>query len=120
MYTVPASVMGLTVSGDLGGTTIYTDKFGQKTVYPFSPPKEPASPAQVRLRARFKAAQAAWRDLSADYKRNLELAVNAASLCMTGQNVYVSACLTNRAESLHTLALQTGFDLPPVAVISPA
>lgn len=120
MYTIPASLIGLTVSGDLGGTTIYTDRYGQKTVYPFSPPKDPPSLAQIRLRARFKAAQAAWRALSADEKRNLELAVNAAALCMTGQNVYVSACLTNRAGSLATLAHQTGFPLPAVTPIFPA
>jgi len=120
MYTIPASVLGLTVSGDLGGVTIYTDRYGQKTVYPFSPPKEPASPAQIRLRERFRQAHLAWRSLTAADKRNLEIAVNLASLCMTGQNVYISACLTNRAASLATLAAQTGIPLPPVAAIFPA
>lgn len=119
MYTIPASVLGLTVSGDLGGVTIYTDRYGQKTVYPFSPPKEPASVAQIRLRERFRQAHLAWRSLSAGDKAALERAVNTASLCMTGQNVYISACLTNRGEALQTLADQTGETLPPVAVILP-
>lgn len=112
MYTIPASVLGLTVSGDLGGTTIYTDRWGRKTVYPFSPPKEPPSPRQIRQRSRFALAQASWRALSSEAKADLERVVAFYSLCATGQNIWISACMTNRNAALQTMAAGAGISLP--------
>lgn len=109
--------MGIWVSGDVGGLTIYTDRFGRKVPFPKSPPKEPASPRQVHQRERFRLAQAAWKSLSDDDKAQLELATNRGSVVMTGQNLFMSVALHNSQDGLDTLARQTDTNLPTVEFI---
>lgn len=109
---LPASLLGFWVSGDLCGLTIYTNRFGKKVFFQEAPALKPPSPLQVIQRNRFRTAFQNWKALTKTQKANLELAVNRASLCLTGQNLYVSASLTNRAEVVGTIARQTGLVLP--------
>ena len=117
MYGIPWAILGARVSGDLGGVTCYTDKFGRKTVYPIAPPKEPASPQQLTVRQRFRTAQAAWSALTNAEKASLEAAVHATSLCLTGQNLYISAALQGKNEQVQAIARQTGLTLPDVPYV---
>lgn len=116
-FTVPYSVLGLTVSGDLGGITIYTDRFGRKIAFPQAPPKKPPTPNQVHQRARFATAQKAWATLPVEQKALLELASVRGSVPFTGQNLYISVALKNDASALDNLATQTGLTLPVVPFI---
>lgn len=117
MWTTPYNLLGLGVSGDLGGITIYTDRFGRKVAFPKAPPDKPPSAAQIEQRTRFANAQKAWAALTPSEKQSLEDAVNKSGIVMTGHNLYISVALTNQQESLDTVARQTGLTLPPVPYI---
>lgn len=112
MYGIPYAVLGARLAGDLGGVTCYTDRFGRKTVYPIAPPKHLPSPQQIETRSRFRQAQQLYMALSAGEKHNLEEATRAASLCLTGQNLFISACLKGMNEQMQKIGEQTGFALP--------
>lgn len=112
MYGIPWAILGARIAGDIGGVTIYTDRFGRKTVYPIAPPKEPASPLQTVIRNRFRDAQAAWRALTDQEKANLEEVTQRASLCLTGQNLFISASLRAQNDSLQALGRQWNIPLP--------
>lgn len=110
---IPASAIGLIVSGDVDGITIYTDRHGRKIAYPKAPPKEPPSDAQVALRARFKAAQAqymSWRQPKRDAWEDL---ARAANLCLTGQNLLIHVAMKHTYEFLETIMRQTGIRVYP-------
>ncbi len=99
--TIPLSLFGFRVSGDLGGLTIYTNQNGRKVAYNIAPPKEPVSVRQQLNRNRFIWAAAKWRALSQGNKKALEDATRRTGLVLTGQNLWISASM--RAD-------QTGFD----------
>lgn len=111
---IPASVIGLIVSGDVSGQTIYTDRYGRKVVYPKAPPKEPPTDFQIYYRTRFGAAQAAYMALTIAQKKAYEDLTKAANLCMTGQNLWIHVALKHTFALLDTLQLQSGITvLPP-------
>ena len=91
--TVPPSLLGLVVRGDLDGQTIYTDRHGRKVFYDKSPPQKPPSPQQVIHRARFRTAVLSWLNLLPGERADYERASLAMSLCMTGHNLYIHLCL---------------------------
>lgn len=112
-FGIPASIIGLVVVGDLAGQTIYTDRHGRKIYYPQAPPTKPASQMQIKQRARFQIAVANWSATDPTTRVRYEDASLAASLAMTGLNLWVSISLTNDIEVLATIALQTGIPLSP-------
>lgn len=111
-WTVPWQLMGTWVSGDVGGHTIYTDKFGRKVVFPKAPPDKPPSPSQVLQRANFAQAQKGWAGLTDQQKKDLENVVKRTSICMTGQNLWMSLVMMDSVELKKTLEHQTGITLP--------
>ena len=113
-YTIPLSVLGVNVSGDLGPLTIYTDRFGKKVGYPRSPPKEPPSDLQVFYRNRFRTAQQSYMLLTPSQKLAWETLIQRTSICMTGQNLYIHIALKAAFDLLTTLQRQTG-----ISVIAP-
>jgi len=114
---LPFELLGFRVMGDVDGITVYTDKLGRKINYKKAPPLEPASPAQRRLRDRFAAAVNAWKNLTDEEKANLELAVTRTSLCLTGQNLYVSCALRNATTVYETVESQSQTTLPALPSI---
>jgi hypothetical protein len=117
-WSIPWNLLGTWVSGDLGGYTIYTDRFGRKNVFEKSPPEKPPTPAQIHQRARFKQAQAAWRALTPQERDNLETATRRLSIPMTGQNLYLKAALRNMDSAVRTVERQSGIPLPTVPYIA--
>lgn len=117
MYGIPWNLIAARLAGDIGGVTIYTDRYLRKTVYPISPPDKPPSPEQTTLRSRFAQAQAAWKALTAQEKANLEEACRRANLRLTGQNLYISAALKHMNENVQAVGRQTGLTLPTVAPV---
>lgn len=114
-FGVPVNVLGMVVSGDLAGQTIYTDRFMNKVWFPQAPPKEPPTPMQIKQRARFTQAMADWHSQSAQVKADWEAITLKASLVMTGHNLWIRVSLRGEFELLATLQRQTGVSVadPP-------
>lgn len=110
---IPASCIGLMVSGDVDGITIYTDRYGRKVAYPKSPPKEPPSARQVGCRNRFKMAQAQYTALSLAEKTAYEDLTKLANLALTGQNLLIHVAMRHAFGMLTTLMHQTGISVTP-------
>lgn len=111
-WSVPWNLIGLQVSGDVGGFTVYTDRYGQKVVFPKSPPEEPPSEKRIAQRNRFKLAQEDWQSLDQQTKADLEEMCRRASVPLTGQNLWIHSALTNDADAMRTLMDQTGITTP--------
>lgn len=110
---IPASIIGLIVSGDVDGITIYTDRHNRKVAYPKAPPKEPPTQMQVDVRARFGSAQAEYMGLSPLQKAAYEELTKKANLCMTGQNLFIHVAMKRTFGTLTTLEEQTGVAVEP-------
>ena len=115
--SIPLSLLGTWVQGDLGPLTIYTNRFGKKVAYEKAPPTRPPTERQRTQRTRFSTAQRNWSILSLEEKSQLELACTRASLCLTGQNLYIIVALKNHQTAYRTLERQTKTTLPQVAWI---
>jgi hypothetical protein len=111
-WSVPWNLIGLQVSGDVGGFTIYTDRHGRKVVFPKAPPEKPPTQRQLQQRSRFRAAQRSWAALSLDDKAKLEEMTKKASAPMTGQNLWIHSALTADNPAIETLEAQTGITVP--------
>lgn len=114
---VPASILGLIVSGDCSGETIYTDRHGRKVHYPVAPPKEPPTDFQIAHRARFRAAQQQYMALSPADRQKWEQIALRANLCLTGQNLLIHVAMMNALGLLDTLIRQTGVSVDPPEIV---
>lgn len=114
-FGIPASAIGLVVSGDVAGMTIYTDRFMRKVWFPQAPPKCPPTDMQRKQRWRFVQAMADWSAQTDQVKADWEQITKRASLVMTGHNLWVSVSLGGTFDALNTLRNQTGVwvDDPP-------
>lgn len=110
-FTIPWQILAMGLSGDIGGYTIYTDRFGRKVIYPKSPPEKPPTQRQLTAQQRFRSAQKAWSDLTTEKKENLEEVCKKANASMTGQNLYIHTAMTNDQTAIATLEKQTGITL---------
>jgi hypothetical protein len=110
------NLLGTRISGDIGEYTTYTDRYGRKVVFYYTPPAKPPTPAQVRCRARFAESHRLWKLLTTSQKEDLEHMSRALSLPMTGKNVYMSCSLRNKPEQYLTLQRQSGITLPPLTI----
>lgn len=109
------ALLGMNVSGDIAGMTIYTDRYARKNWFVNAPPNKPRSAKQVWHSQRFAAAVLTWKGLSDADKATLELATRRTSLCATGQNLWVS-CVLRGADGVYaTVGRQAGLALPPLA-----
>ena len=114
-HTVPAQFLGMMISGDVDGLTIYTNRYGRKVSYKKAPPLKPASVLQALQRGRFRDAMTNWRNATTDVKIAWEQASLRSSICMTGLNLWLHFSLKGRPQALITFSLQTGVPLsmPP-------
>jgi len=112
---IPASAIGLIVSGDVGALTIYTDRFGRKVWYPKSPPKKAPSPLQSVQRQRFACAIQTWNATFPAERRQYERLSQKASLACTGLNLWIHLAFNQDALELDTLNRLAGENaiLPP-------
>jgi hypothetical protein len=105
------SVLGLVIWGDLGDLTIYRARSGKVVTFTKTWPKCPPSPAQQQHRARWLLAIHDWGRLTNDQREQWKLAAARASLCATGYNAFIHFHMSPDAQSLATLARQTGTTL---------
>ena len=100
--------------GDIAGFTTYTDRYGRITVFSKAPPHKPPTGAQITQRAKFRDCVNAWKALTDDEKAALERTVHTLSLCLTGQNLFVSCSMKQKPDVYTTCARQAGETLPPL------
>jgi hypothetical protein len=112
--TIPWDLIGHRVIGDIGPLTTYTDRYGRITVFKKAPPDKPATPAQRDRRNLFRDCVLAWKALSGDDKATLERCVHKLSLCLTGQNLFVSCSMKRQAGVYATCGRQSNETLPPL------
>src|ERR1041385_6973737 len=115
--TLPFSLLGFRVMGDVAGYTCYTDRYGRKVYYKKAPPDKPPSGRQALQRRRFQLAVAAWKSLTDAEKHSLEEACRRSSLCLTGQNLYTSCSLRGDFGTYATIEEQPAIQLPPLVFI---
>jgi len=115
MTTVPPQLLGLTVSGDMGGNTYFTNKNHKVVVFPVAPPKKPPSLNQLIQRYRFRMTVASWTMRPPYIQNQYTLASERMSLCMTGLNLYLHLAFAQDWNTIHTIFNQTGITLgmPP-------
>lgn len=119
-FTIPWQFLGLNISGDLGAFTCFTDRFGKKVWYPKTPPETPETPGQRQQRDRFATAVSNWKQADQATRDAYEAVSLAASLMMTGHNLYVSLSFSQDDRARQTLIRQTGISIPlPPAVPTP-
>jgi hypothetical protein len=111
-----ASMFGVEFSGDIGDWTCYRTKHGHPTFFLRAPPMEPPSPSQIVQRNRFKTAQHNWKLQTATVKRNWELLTLKSSLCLTGQNLWISCSLNDQSPLVAYLSAKAGVTVssPPL------
>jgi hypothetical protein len=114
-YTIPWHLVGLSVAGDFGDQTIYTDKHGRKIVYQFAPPHKPPTTLQLAQRARFKAANDAWKAAASSQRAAWTAMSYRLSLPMTGLNAWIWCAFCPDDSQAETLQRQSGIALlfPP-------
>lgn len=98
MPKLPAAgaVLGLQVTGDLGGVTYVQNKQGRRIAYAKTYPRKTPSHLQEYRRVRFKTAVAAWRALSDEDKKTLDRITEIYAMCMSGYNLFLSCYLANQ------------------------
>lgn len=111
-------LLGMTVSGDFAGLTIYTDRHGRKVWYPQAPPTNPPTQRQQYRRQLFKLAVMSYKSLTQHERDALERAVQKTNLCLTGQNLWISCCLNSDLARYQTIARQAHETLPPLLFVS--
>jgi len=104
--------LGMTVTGDLGGITIYTTRKNHIVYFPKSPPEKPPSKTQLVIRNRWRMAAAQWKTLSATDRATWERIVQKAGMRITGYNFYISLFVHPDPSSKITIERQTGETFP--------
>lgn len=113
MFNIEPSYLGLIVSGDLDGITIYTDRYGRKTAFPKSPPLTPPTFIQLWQRNRFRLAMQTWTMLSRAERQAYVQCVKRLSLCMTSTSLWCGLSLQENLNLYTTIQRQYG---QPLAV----
>lgn len=112
--TIPWDLIGHRVIGDIAGFTTYTDRYGRITVFKKAPPHKPPTQAQLHQRDKFRRCVNAWKVLTNDEKAALERTVHRLSLCLTGQNLFVSCSMKQKPDVYATCGRQAKEVLPPL------
>jgi hypothetical protein len=111
-YTPDWSLCGLTVAGDCGPLTIYTDKHFRKVAFPRSPPKQPASAIQIWQRDRWRVALANYHLLTEADRQNLDRCCHRLSLQMNAASLWLNLWFQPTDSLRQTLQRQSGLPLP--------
>ena len=104
---LPPSFFGLRISGDVGGLTAYTDRYGRNVFYKAAVPQKPPSALQILQRDRFRKAMRSWAKLTVAERTDYRTACDDLSFCMLGHNLWILLCLRHDDELWETLCQQS-------------
>jgi hypothetical protein len=105
------SYAALSMQGDVGDLTTFTDRKGQLIAFLKAPPRVPASTKQEANRARFTNAQRSWDSLSTLDKVLWNLAADRGNLAITGRNLWIACVMKRNWSYAQTVSRQTGIPL---------
>jgi hypothetical protein len=110
------SVLGINVSGDFDGATIYTTRKGKKVWFAQAPPRKPLSVWQLAWQRNFKVGMKIWSRLKPEERHAYRRVVDLARMCMLGHNLWLHAYLAGDNALLETLECQYRIPLvkPPL------
>jgi hypothetical protein len=110
--------LGWNTQGDIGPWTCYTARDKGLVIFLTTTPKVPASPAQLRQRAKFGHVAWLWHQLDPS-ARDAWMSIGLrARLRVTGFNLWTYFLLTGDRAAIRTLELNTGIKLevPPYSI----
>ena len=96
------------IAGDVGPFTCWTTKHGKTVFIRRAPPDKPASPAQIKMRLRFRLAWLNWKQLPTEEKEKWAKIVLDNSLCLSAHNLFISLSLTPDPQGLADKAARSG------------
>jgi hypothetical protein len=105
------SLFGFNIQGDIGGMTAYRSARHRFTWFAATTPKEPQTPCQENLRARWTMVAAVWAALPHSAKAEWQLAAQTARLRITAYNLFMHCHTTQDQAILDTINNQTGSNL---------
>lgn len=111
-WTPDWSLLGLTVAGDCGPLTVYTDRFFRKIAFPKAPPKQPPTAIQIWQRDRWRKAIASYYLLTIADRHSLGRCCNKLSLQMTACSLWLNLWFQPDDHVRQTLMRQSGLTLP--------
>ena len=110
--SLPPELIGLRVSGDLAGNTIYTTQKGRFVEYKAAPARKPPSPLQTAQRTAFVRSIRSWRSLAEADRELYEQASLLMNLCMTGLNLWIHIQLRGGPAAWETACQVSRLPLP--------
>lgn len=105
------SYLGLSIQGDLGGITTYTNHRGKVVMFPRASPLNPPSPAQEAQRDVYRRIAAAWRDYTPQQRQAWLTCARRAGLIIGGYQLLTWFAVSRNEPALRTLERQTGITL---------
>lgn len=111
MTLTPALIprfIGLSVQGDLGPWTFYTNKNGRIVWYPQAPPLTPPTYAQFYRRNQMLIASYAWRSLPPQQKENWRVACKRCHLETVGFGLFYFWRTKQDSATIQTIERQSG------------
>jgi len=107
------TVLGFVAWGDIGPLTFYKNKRGALVAFQKTWPTGPASPDQLVMRDKFRAAAIAWQALTNNQREQWELATTRTSLCMHGYDLFVHHQLVHDDRAIEAIERQSNTALLP-------
>lgn len=104
-------LLGLNASGDIGDYTVYVDRYQRFVVFPRSPPECPATPNQLRQRARFRWVMEQWAAEPLQVRLAWSLLSDRTDLHLLGHNTYMHFAFSQDQYALDTLIMQSGVNV---------
>jgi hypothetical protein len=111
--------LGLSIAGDLGPWTMYTNKNGKQIAYPRAPPEKPPTTSQIRQRNRLRVCMQNWKAETIATKALWNVMVAKLHLCAVGMNLYLSLSMRPDQDELDNANRRTGLALQMPAYVPP-
>lgn len=102
------SLIGLSISGDLGDYTLFKTRRGKLVAYPRTVAGEPPSAPQVAHRAAFAVLVHRWNAFTSEQRTAYEAASQQCSLMMTGHNLWIHCAFKQDEAEIRTIERLTG------------
>lgn len=109
---VDPALLGLRLSGDIGGITLYQTKRGKTVAYPAASPKQPPSIHQLHRRNRWSNAVFNWTAAAESVRIDYEACTLRLSLPATGHNLWMHLSFAQDPLALAAFNHASGLHLP--------